>query len=80
MAFKYLEFWNEGDQAKTQDQNKAFKESVKGEVFEKPLLRSGVLIVDSKNHSIQESRQRPNDLNNFFIKRERATLRELKRN
>jgi len=77
MAFSYLEFWSCEDSQTTELQNKKFKESVKGEVIEKPLLTNSVLIVGSNK---REVRQRPNDLHNFFINREKKTLSQLKQN
>jgi len=75
MAFDYLEFWSCEDSQTTEQQNEKFKESVKDEVIEKPLLTNRVLIVGSNK---REVRQRPNDLQNFFINREKKTLSQLK--
>ena len=75
MAFNYLEFWSCEDSKTTKQQNKKFKESVKSEVIQKPLLTKSVLIVGSNK---REVRQRPNDLHNFFINREKKTLQLLK--
>jgi len=75
MAFNYLEFWSCEDDKTTEQQNEEFKESVKGEVIEKPLLTNRVLIVGNNK---REVRQRPNDLQNFFINREKKTLNLLK--
>ena len=75
MAFDYLEFWSCEDSQTTEQQNKKFKESVKGEVIDKPLLTNRLLIVGNNK---REVRQRPNDLNNFFVKREFETLKQIK--
>lgn len=78
MSFNYLEFWSCEDKQKTQQQNKKFKDSVKGEVIRKPLLTNKVLICESKDNTFNNNRQRPKDLKNFFIKSEFKILRELK--
>ena len=75
MAFDYLEFWSCEDSQTTEQQNKKFKDSIKGEVIQKPLLTNSVLIVGNNK---REVRQRPNDLNNFFVKREFETLKQIK--
>jgi len=67
MGFDYLEFWSD-EESQTAEQQNADFEKTKGELIVKPLITDKVLIVDSKDHTIQETRQRPKDLNNYFLK------------
>ena len=78
MVFNYLEFWSCEDSETTQQQNTQFKEDSKDDFKQiaKPLLTNQLIVIENKHSG--EHRQRPKDLNNFFLRRERKTLKELR--
>ena len=78
MSFNYLRYWENTENEKDNQKTKAFKESTKNEVIHKPLLTNTLLIIEGKNTATNNHRQRPKDLNAFFLKRERETLKAIR--
>lgn len=82
MAFDYLEFWKDSEKAERLNKFKAFEDKTKNDKFantpnidESEIIPKGNIFVCDNRH---DARQRPRDLNAFFLKRERATLKEIK--